>query len=313
MPKVAIVQHPPILLDREQTLARSVSLTNEAAQAGAQLIIFPEAFIPGYPTWIWRLRPGGDMKLGERIYERLMANAVDMSADHLKPLQSAAKKNKVTILCGLDERDGEFSRSTLFNTYVTIGSDGTIQNRHRKLMPTNPERMVWGFGDASGLRVTETPCGRVGSLLCWENYMPLARYALYSQGVEIYVAPTWDNGDGWIGTLQHIAREGRCWVIGSGTAMQASDIPGDFPDRAELYPDEDEWINQGDSVVIEPGGKIVAGPLRKNRSILFADIDPHRVSAARRSFDVAGHYSRPDIFQVTIQTDQQFPATFIPK
>ncbi len=310
MSKIAIVQHPPVLLDRDRTIVRAVSLTEEAAKAGAQLIVFPEAFIPGYPTWIWRLRPGGDMGVSDQIYERLMANAIDLAADDLAPLKSAARKHEVTILCGLDEREGEFSRSTLFNTYVTIGPDGQIQNRHRKLMPTNPERMVWGFGDASGLRVTETPCGRIGSLVCWENFMPLARYALYSQGVEVYVAPTWDSGEGWIGTLQHIAREGRCWVIGSGTAMQASDIPRDFPDRDRLYPDEEEWINPGDSVVIEPGGKIAAGPLRKTRDILYADIDPTRVSAARRNFDVAGHYSRPDVFQLTVRTEEQVPLTF---
>ncbi len=307
MPKIAIVQHPPVLLNREATLERAVSLTEEAASAGAEMVVFPEAFVPGYPTWMWRLRPGGDMRLTEQIHERLVAGAVDLSRDDLAPLRAAARQHGVHILCGIDELDDRLSRSTLYNTYVTIGPDGQIRNRHRKLMPTNPERMVWGFGDASGLRVLETPCGRIGTLICWENYMPLARYALYAQGVEVYVAPTWDCGDGWIGTLQHIAREGRCWVLGSGTSMQGSDMPADFPGRDQLYPAEDEWINQGDSVVVEPGGKLAAGPLRKEHGIVYADVDPSRVAAARRSFDVAGHYSRPDVFQLAMRTSPQTP------
>lgn len=142
-----------------------------------------------------------------------MGSAVDIDAGDLKPLCDAAKNNNITIVCGVNERDGELSRATLYNTAVIIDTDGSILNRHRKLMPTNPERMVWDFGDGSGLNVVDTSAGKVGTLLCWENYMPLARYALYSQGVEIYVAPTYDSGDEWLGTMQHFAREGRCWVI----------------------------------------------------------------------------------------------------
>ncbi|MEN8165267.1 MAG: nitrilase-related carbon-nitrogen hydrolase, partial [Acidobacteriota bacterium] len=197
------------------------------------------------------------------------------------------------------------SRSTLYNTYITIDPDGQICNKHRKLMPTNPERMVWGFGDASGLQVYDTPCGRIGVLICWENYMPLARYALYSQGLEVLVAPTWDCGEGWIGTMQHIGREGRCWVVSSGTSLKAADIPEDFIGREQLFPDNDEWINPGDSVVIEPGGKIVDGPMRRQHGILSADIDSSRVATARRSLDVAGHYSRPDIFELNVRSGAQ--------
>jgi nitrilase len=174
-------------------------------------------------------------------------------------------------------------------------------------MPTNPERMVWGFGDASGLKAVDTPVGRIGTLICWENYMPLARYALYSQGVEIYIAPTYDSGDAWIGTLQHIAREGRCWVVGSGTLIRASDIPADFPDRERLYPDANEWVNGGDSVVIAPGGDIVAGPLRKEEGMLFAEVDSARAATAKRALDVVGHYSRPDIFTLHVNTRPQSP------
>jgi nitrilase len=220
-------------------------------------------------------------------------------------LSDAAKKHSVTVVCGVNERDGRLSRGTLYNTVVVISHDGSLANRHRKLMPTNPERMVHGFGDASGLKVIDTPAGRIGTLLCWENYMPLARYALYAQGVEIYIAPTYDSGEAWIGTLQHIAREGRCWVVGSGFVMRGSDIPDDFPQKNELYPDDDAWVNPGDSLVIGPDGKTTAGPMNREEGILFAEIDPSAVGVARRSLDVAGHYSRPDIFELLIDTRPQ--------
>ncbi|AZO64675.1 MULTISPECIES: carbon-nitrogen hydrolase family protein [unclassified Mesorhizobium] len=310
MTRIAIVQEPPAFLDREGTIAKAVRLVAEAANGGAELVVFSEAFIPGYPAWIWRLKPGADGGLAGQLHGRLVDNAVDLSSDQLRPLFDAARTFKVTILCGINERDSQWSRATIYNSVIVIGPDGSLLNRHRKLMPTNPERMVWGFGDASGLKVVDTPSGRVGSLVCWENYMPLARYALYAQGIDIHVAPTYDSGDGWIGTLQHIAREGGCWVIGAGNVLRVEDLPRDFPDRDRLYPDADEWINQGDSVVIAPGGKIVAGPLRKETGILHADIDLKAAIAARRSLDVAGHYSRPDIFTLQVNAKSQRPAEF---
>jgi nitrilase len=171
--------------------------------------------------------------------------------------------------------------------------------------------MAWGFGDASGLKVVDTPCGRVGALICWESYMPLARCALYAQGVEVYVAPTYDSGDRCIATMQHIAREGGCWVLGSGCAFQGRDIAATMPDKAKLlYPDADEWIHPGDSVVVAPGGKIVAGPLREACGILYADIDLARVGMAHRSLDVTGHYARPDLFQLHVNTAPARPVVF---
>ena len=307
MSKLAIVQKAPVFLDKVRTLARAVDYVDEAAAVGAGLVIFPEAFIPGYPAWIWRLRPGGDWGISEQVHARLLQNAVTVEGDDLVPLFEVARRHKLTIVCGLNERDSRLSRATLYNTVVVIGPDGSLLNRHRKLMPTNPERMVWGFGDASGLRAVDTPVGRIGALICWENFMPLARYALYSQGIEVYIAPTYDSGDAWVGTLQHIAREGRCWVVGSGTLIKAGDIPADFPDRARLYPDPDEWVNDGDSVVIAPGGDIVSGPLRKEEGILYCEIDASRSSAAKRALDVAGHYSRPDIFKLHVNTEPQSP------
>jgi nitrilase len=308
--QLAIVQKPPVFLDKQKTIESAVAMVEAAANHGAELVVFTEAFIPGYPTWVWRLRPGGDWNLSEELHARLLKNSVNLESEDLLPLYEVARKHNVTIVCGLEERDSKLSQSTLYNTVVIIGQDGTLLNKHRKLMPTNPERMVWGFGDASGLKVVETSVGRIGTLLCWENYMPLARYALYSQGVEIYIAPTYDSGDNWIGSLQHIAREGCCWVVGCGNLMKGSDFPDDFPNKSTLYPDADEWVNPGDSIVIAPGGEIIAGPMRKEAGILYCDIDREKVSIAKRTLDVVGHYSRPDIFTLNVNTQHQSPVVF---
>lgn len=310
MSRIAIVQEAPVYLDKKATIRKAASLAAEAAANGAQLVIFPEAFVPGYPAWIWRLRPGGDWSLNEAIHARLLDNAVNVDSDDLQPLMDAAKKHQLTIVCGIHERDNLLSQATLYNTVVTIDADGKLANRHRKLMPTNPERMVWGFGDASGLRVLDTPIGKIGALICWENFMPLARYAMYAQGVELYIAPTYDSGDGWLGTMQHIAREGRCWVVSSGVAIEAGDLPEDFPGKKDLYPDADEWVNPGDSAVVAPGGEIVAGPMRNEKGTLYADVDCARAAAAKRALDITGHYARPDIFQLHVNTEAQSPVRF---
>jgi nitrilase len=310
MKKIGIVQEPPVFLNKAETINAAVAMVEEATGKGVQLVIFTEAFIPGYPAWVWRLRPGSDWDTSEALHYRLLKNAVDLGTDDLAPLYAAAKQHNVTIVCGIEERDGMLGQATLYNTVITIAPDGALLNRHRKLMPTNPERMVWGFGDATGLKVVNSPVGRIGALLCWENYMPLARYALYAQGVEIYIAPTYDSGDNWLGSLQHIAREGCCWVVGCGNLLKASDIPEDFPEKEILYPDENEWVNPGDSVVIAPGGEIVAGPMNRQAGILYYDIDLDKVAIAKRAFDVVGHYSRPDIFQLHINTQPQASAVF---
>jgi nitrilase len=308
MTKVAIIQRPPVLLDRSATIARAVQSVAEAAAAGASLIVLPESYIPGYPSWIWRLAAGKDGAVMGQLHTRLLANAVDIANGDLSELCEAARAHAVTIVCGINECDRQKGGGTLYNSVVVIGTNGEVLNRHRKLMPTNPERMVHGFGDASGLRTVDTAVGRVGALICWENYMPLARYSLYAQGVEIYVAPTYDTGDGWISTMRHIALEGRCWVLGSGTVLRGSDIPDDFPARTQLFPDREEWINDGDSVVVSPQGRIVAGPLHKEAGILYADIDVSLVAPARRALDVTGHYARPDIFELQVR---RTPATAV--
>lgn len=310
MSKIAVMQQASVILNKEKTIDKAVSLVKEAASEGAELIVFTEAYIAGYPAWMWRLRPGGDYGLTTEIHARLLDNAVNIDDGELQPLYDIAKECGVTVVCGMNERDGQLSRATLYNTVVIIGRNGELLNRHRKLMPTNPERMVWGFGDATGLNVVDSPVGRLGTLICWENFMPLARYALYSQGVELYIAPTYDSGDGWLGSLQHIARECCCWVIGSGNVIQTSDIPDDFPEKEKLYPDPEEWVNPGDSVVIAPGGEIVAGPMRREKGILYCEVDSSQVAKAKRALDVVGHYSRPDIFTLHVNAQPQTPVVF---
>lgn len=310
MAKIAIIQEAPYVLDKVRTVEKAAQIIQAVAAQGAELIVFPEAFIPGYPAWIWRLRPGGDWGVSEELHIRLLKNAIDLSSVDLAPIMQAAKSNNVTVVCGINERDCENSRTTLYNAVITIDTQGEIVNHHRKLMPTNPERMVWGFGDGHGLSVIDSPVGRIGSLICWENYMPLARYALYSQGIEIYIAPTYDSGEAWLGTMQHIAREGKCWVLCCGVALERQDLPDDFPNLEQLYPVTDEWINPGDSVVISPSGEIISGPLSKEKGHIIVDIDAELSTTSKRALDVAGHYSRPDVFTLEVNKVRQSPTHF---
>ena len=307
--RVAVVQEPPVLLDRDATMAAAVARVRSLAADRVRLVVLPEAYLPGYPDWVWRLRPEGpDRAIADELHARLLEQAVDLDGSDLDPLRAAAAETGTTVVVGVVEREADFSRSTLYCTMVTIGPDGSVLNRHRKLVPTNPERMVWGQGDGVGLEVVETPVGRVGGLICWENYMPLARFALYAQGPDIWVAPNWDDGPSWVATMQHIAAEARCWVLGAGYAHRVSDIPPTFPHRDAVWPDPDAWLNPGDSVIVAPGGRIVAGPLHRETGVLIADVDPAASAAARRTLDVAGHYGRPDVFRLEVDRSRQRPA-----
>jgi len=310
MARVAVVQAPPVLLDRERTLARAAEHIRQAGADGARLVVFSESYVPGYPDWLWRLRPYNDHALTHEIHARLMANAITLGGGELAPVQEAARAAGATVLLGIHERDGQYSRATLYNTLVAIGDDGAIKNRHRKLVPTNPERLVWGQGDGAGLRVLETPIGRVGGLICWENYMPLARFTLYADGVEIYVAATWDYGAVWRASMQHIAKEGRCWVVSVCPALQAKDVPDDFPGKAQLYPDPEEWLNPGESMIVDPMGRVTHGPLEREKSVLVADLDVGKVAAAHRTLDTAGHYGRPDVFKLEVNRTPAAPVKF---
>jgi nitrilase len=311
--RVAVVQQPPVLLDRAATLANAIGHLRSAAGDGAGLVVFPEAYLPGYPDWAWRLRPEGpDRRIADLLHRRLLEEAIDLEGDDLDPLREAAAATGTIVVLGIHERDGRYSRATLYCTMVVIGPDGSILNRHRKLVPTNAERMVWGPGDATGLRTVATPAGRIGGLICWENYMPLARFALYAQGVDVWIAPTWDEGDAWLATMRHVAAEGRCWVLGAGCSLNVRDIPASFPHRDEIWPEPDAWLNAGDSVIVAPGGEIVAGPLRRAHGVLTADIDPGLPAERRRTLDVAGHYGRPDVFRLEVDRSPRGPASFGP-
>jgi len=297
---VAAVQAAYVLMDREATLARVESLTKDAAAKGADLVVFPEAFVPGTPIWIdtvpiW----DGD----EKWFAMLMDQAVVVPSEATDRLCAAARDAGVYMVIGIDER--EPTGSTIYNTLLYIAPDGSLLGKHRKLMPTGSERTVWGMGDGSMLDTYPTPFGRLGGLICWENYMPLARFYLYSQGVDVWLAPTLAVGDGWIATMRHIAREGRCYVIGVNPCVHIDQIPADFPDRDRVWrtgQDDREWVEPGNTVIVGPNGEILAGPIRHEETILTAELDIADVHAARRMFDPVGHYHRPDVFRLAVDT-----------
>ncbi len=310
--KVAIVQKPPAVLDRDGTIKRTIEYLDEVAGEGARLAVFPETFIPGYPFWAWYVHPIDDIHVRNEIYGRLLENSVDIERGDLEPIQERVATHGLTVVIGVNERSPD-SRTSLYNSLVTIGSDGSILNVHRKLVPTYVERNVWAPGDGAGLRVIETDVGRIGGLICWENLMPLARYSLYAQGLDIYVVSTYDAGDVSIATMQHIAREARAWVVSSGVALHKDDVPDDFPARDKIVDQMDlgDWENPGDSVVVAPNGKIVAGPLREEYGILYADIEPGKSREQAWYMDTAGHYNRPDVFDVTVDRTRRTAIEFV--
>lgn len=299
---VAAVQAAYVLMDRDATIDRVAALTGEAAANGAKLVVFPEAFVPGDPIWkdagiIW----DGD----EAWYSMLVDQAIVVPSEATERLGAIAREHAVTLVVGIDER--EPNGATIYCSMLYFGSDGSLLGKHRKLMPTGSERTVWGMGDGSLLTVVDTEIGRVGGLICWENYMPLARYYMYSQGIDVWVAPTLATGDAWVATMRHIAREGRLYVIGVNPCVRVDQIPEDFPARDKVWkleddPDERDWVSPGNSVIIGPTGKMLAGPSRHEETILYADIDPSEVRAARRYFDPTGHYNRPDVFRLSVDT-----------
>jgi len=295
--RVASVQASPVMLDRDATIDRVAEFTAKAAGDGAQIILFPEAFVPGYPDWVWRTGPWRDTDW----YNRLADQAVMVPSDATERLGAVADEHSIYLAVGIDER--ELSGGTLYNSLLYFGSNGELLGCHRKLMPTGGERLAWGSGDGSTLTVFDTPFGRVGGLICWENYMPMARMAMYAQGIDILLAPTWDNSHVWVPTLQHIAREGRCFVIGCTPCQHGSDVLADLPGRSDLYPgDEGDWMSKGNSSIVGPDGDLLAGPLVGSVGIVVADLDLDRIPSARRQFDPVGHYARPDVFNLQVDT-----------
>jgi nitrilase len=297
--RVAAVQMSPILLDRDATIDLCCDLVHRAAQAGARLVVFPEGFVPGYPLWIWVMAPGQTHPLRE-LYAELLDQAVAPNDAAMGRLGAAARTAGVYVAIGVNERNTEASRTSLFNSLVFLGPDGAVLGVHRKLVPTAGERLVHANGDGAGLVAYETPMGRLAGLICWENYMPLARQALYQAGAQIYVAPTWDRGEPWLSTVRHIAKEGRAYVIGCGTAMRRDDLPDRFVFKKDVPVSATGWINPGDSLIADPDGKLLAGPLHEAQELLLAEVDPQRMTGPRWQLDVAGHYSRPDVLQLLV-------------
>ncbi|MFT5142022.1 MAG: nitrilase [Rhodothermales bacterium] len=300
--KIAAVQATPVFLDLEATITKSCRLIEEAAEAGASLVSFPEAFVPGYPLWVWFIPPGKTHDL-RALYSRLHANSVAIPGPEVSRLAQAAGDCGVTVTIGVNERNSEGSNSTLFNTLLYLGPNGQVLGKHRKLIPTAGERLVWGQAAGSDLEVFELPFGRLSGLLCWENYMPLARHLLTARGEQIHVAPTWDRGEPWISTMRHVAKEGRCFVIGSCQSFHMDDIPDDLDFKAEYMTGIEGSLNPGLSLIVDPDGKIVAGPLDGEEGILYADVQPDQLIGPRWQLDTAGHYSRPDIFELRVRRD----------
>jgi nitrilase len=296
---VSAAQATPVYLDRAATIEKACDLMATAAGKGAKLVVFPEAFVPCYPDWVWVIPPNQNKQLAD-LYGRLVDQSITIPGADADRLCRAARQANIHVVIGVNERNNDASGSSLYNTLLYISNEGKLLGKHRKLVPTAPERMIWAQGDGSTFEVYDTSFGRLGGLICWENYMPLARYAMYAQGTQIYIAATWDSGEPWLSTLRHIAKEGRVFVIGCCSPVTLADIP-DHCEHKKLYgARKDEWINVGDSAIVDPDGKFIAGPLNSKEGILYAEIDVPYATGSRWKLDVAGHYSRPDVFQLTI-------------
>ena len=306
--RVAAVQATPAWLDRAACVERVVHLAEEAAAEGAGLVAFSEAFVPGYPDWVWRTRPWDEHATA--LYDRLLDQAVVVGSAATDVLADTARRLGIWLSVGVDELDS--ASTTIYNSLLLFAPDGTLAARHRKLMATGGERLVWGMGDGSSLTTTETPFGRIGALICWENYMPLARAALYAQGLDILIAPTWDNSDVWLSTMRHIAKEGRIYVVGVTACIRSTDVPIDSPGRDELYGDPDDWLSKGNSVIIGPAGDVLAGPLIGEVGVLYADLDARTGRSLRHQFDPVGHYGRSDVLSLNVNRAVNVAVTFGP-
>ena len=298
--KVAVVQAAPILFDREAAVEKTCHLTAKAAAQGAKLILFPEAFIPAYPRGLgFGTVVGSRSPAGRRTWQRYWANAVDVPGPATEALGAAAREAGAYLAVGVIERDSQFSRGTLYCTLLIFGPDGQLLGRHRKLKPTGAERLIWGEGDGSTLTVIETEFGKVGGLICWENYMPLARMAMYGKGVELYLAPTADARDTWQATLRHIACEGRCFVLCCNQFVTKDAYPADLVGLEDLA-DQPDVLCRGGSAIVSPLGEVLAGPLYDQAGTLFAELDLAEVVRSRFDLDVVGHYARPDVLQLLV-------------
>lgn len=298
--KAAVVQAAPVLFDRERTLDKAADLASDAASQGAGLILFPEAFVPAYPRGLsFGTVVGQRSPEGRHLWQRYWENSVDVPGPATEAIGEMAREANAFLAMGVIERE---TSGTLYCTLLYFGPDGALLGKHRKLKPTGAERLIWGEGDGSTLTAVDTPFGRIGGLICWENLMPLARVAMYQKGVSVYLAPTADARDTWQATLRHIACEGRCFVLGCNQYVTKSMYPQNLEGIEDLV-DQPETMCRGGSVVVSPLGEVLAGPLYDEEGILTAELDLGEVVRAKLDFDVVGHYARPDVFELIVEDD----------
>ena len=288
---VACAQVEPALFDRDATIDRIAEVAAEVRSKGAQLVLFPEAFIPVYPSnrWVRFLAGGQDSK---SAWAKLARSSLEIPSPESDRIGEIAREHGLWLAVGANELD----RGSIYNALLLYGTDGALALHHRKLVPTNHERLVWGQGTGAGLEAVETGLGRVGGLICWENFMPLARFSLYESGIEIYLAPTAEDSEQWHDSMKHIARESRAFVLSCCVLQRASS----FPEDVKLA-EGDELIGRGGSAILAPDGTYLAGPLWDEEGILYAELDPQRLYEERQRFDPAGHYHRPDVFRLKVR------------
>ncbi len=294
---VAAVQAASVVFDLDASLAKLADLTHDAAAGGAELIVFPEAFLSGYPRGLtFGSAIGSRTEEGREWYARYWESSVDIPGPAVDRLVELSASTAATLVVGVIERDG----GTLYCTALTVDPERGLVSRHRKLMPTATERTVWGQGDGSTMSVVETPVGRVGAAICWENYVPLYRAWLYGENVEIYVAPTADARDSWVSTMQHIAMEGRCFVVSCNQFTSPEDYPADYPVPGGDGDDETPFTTRGGTCIVGPLGDLIAGPEYDGEAIVSATVDLRAITRAKLDFDPVGHYSRPDVFSLVV-------------
>ena len=301
----AVVQAAPVLFDRERTLEKLADLAADCARRGARLAVFPEAFVPAYPKGLdFGARVGLRTREGREQFRRYFDAAVEVPGPATDALATVAAKNRLYLVVGVIER----AAGTLYCTVLFHAPDGRLLGKHRKVMPTAMERLIWGFGDGSTLPVFDTPLGRLGAVICWENYMPLLRMAMYAKGIELWCAPTADGRRTWLPTMQHVALEGRCYVLSCNQYTRKRDYPVDL--QPEVAGDADAVVSEGGSCIVSPLGEILAGPNYDGEAILTAEVDPREIARGKYDFDVVGHYARPDIFRLVVDERPKPPVLF---
>lgn len=293
--RVAVVQAGSVLFDTSKSLEKLAERTAAAARERAELVVFPEAFIGGYfKGHDFGVRVGLRSPEGRDEFRRMFDSAIDVPGDATEFIGKIARDHGVHLVVGVIERDG----GTLYCTALIFGPEGSLLGKRRKLMPTAMERVIWGSGDGSTLPVVPAKIGRIGSVICWENYMPLLRTAMYARRIELYCAITVDDRDAWQATVRHIALEGRCFVLSACQFLQRSDLPAGYP--TQWLPASQDALIRGGSCIVDPLGQVLAGPKYGEECILTASLDRCDLTRARFDFDVVGHYARPDVFRLEV-------------